>query len=308
MRVVSHVHAIELRRKKGDRTYILNLLLSNVVNALGDLVDLVGLAAVYQGGARGLKPGLEGLHRLESTELGQSSGLLDLLVGNLTSSNLLDSISDVLAGSGDLAGISGKRNSEETGVRVGVALGRDTELSEALGGLGQEREARGPLDGRLATKEGSEDSNLGLVARGPECAGAGEANHDSVFGLVGDALLTTVVLRGTLVLDLVLAGGASGRKPLEELTNPPRKLRGVGAAADESNVGLGVGILGELGESLDGEVFLKRDGGVRGDVVTETAVESQAVGGIDTKVLGVSRDSLLSELEEVGNELVQFPR
>lgn len=292
-----------LKRKK---TYILNLLLANAVEALGDLTDLVRLGTVDQGRARGLQTSLEGLDRLEGTELGQGSCLLDLIAGDLTSSGLLESVDDVLAGSSNLAGVSGKRNGEETGVRVGVVLGRGTDLREALGGLGQERGARGPLDGGLTTQEGGEDGSLGLVASGAECAGTREGDHESVAGLAGDALLTTVVFRSNLVLNLVLAGAASAGELLEELTGPLGELSRVGAATDKSNVGLGVGVLGELGEGLHVEVFLKWDGGVRGDVLTETTVESNTVGGIDSQALSVGGKGCLLVLEEGKDVLIQF--
>lgn len=283
------------------------MLLANAVEALGDLTDLVRLGAVDQGRARGLQTGLEGLDRLEGTELGQSNCLLDLIAGNLTSSGLLEGVDDVLAGGGNLTGVSGKRNGEETGVRVGVVLGRGTDLREALGGLGQERGARGPLDGRLTTKERGEDGSLGLVASGAECAGTREGDHEGVSGLAGDALLTTVVFRSNLVLDLVLAGAAaSAGELLEELTGPLGELGRVGTATDKSNVGLGVGVLGELREGLHVEVFLKGDGGVRGDVLTQTAVESKTVGGIDSQALSVGGKGCLLVLEEGKDVLIQF--
>lgn len=159
-----------------------------------------------QTGAGSLKTSVKSLERLQSTELGQGNGLLDVLAGDLAGGGLLQSVDDVLAGSANLLGLAGKGDSEEASVGVGVVLGGDVELGEVLGGLGQKGEARSPLDGGLAAQQGSQDGSLGLEASGTKGAGSGEGNHNSVAGLGGNALLTTEILGGNGGLDLVLAG------------------------------------------------------------------------------------------------------
>lgn len=65
-------------------------------------------------------------------------------------------------------------------------------------------------------------------------------------------------------------------------------------------------MLRELGDSIRGEVFLNRDGGVRGDVLTETAVESQTVGEVVGQGLRVGRQSLLLKLQVMNDMLIQL--
>lgn len=287
-------------------TYLLDLLLRDLLNGLGDLANLVGLGTVDQARAGSLEAGLESLDGLQSAELGQSSGLLDVLAGDLTGGGLLERIDDVLAGGTNLLSLAGQGDGEQTGIGVGQVLGGHVELVEALGGLGQERETGSPLDGGLAAEQGSEDGSLGLVASGAKGAGAGEGNHNGVADLGGDALLTTEVLAGGGGLDLVLAVGGAGGEVLEELARPLADIGGVGAGSNKSNVGLGVGILGVLSKSIGREVLLigRRRGGGNGGA--QATVESDTVGGIKSNVLGVGESGLLVVLEEVADNLVQF--
>lgn len=259
-----------------------------------------------QTGAGSLKTSVKSLERLQSTELGQGNGLLDVLAGDLAGGGLLQSVDDVLAGSANLLGLAGKGDSEEASVGVGVVLGGDVELGEVLGGLGQKGEARSPLDGGLAAQQGSQDGSLGLEASGTKGAGSGEGNHNSVAGLGGNALLTTEILGGNGGLDLVLAGGGTGGEILEELANPLGDIGRVGASSDESDVGLGVGILGELSQSITGDVLLIRGALGRSLGGAQAAVEGNAVSGIDGNVLGVGEDGLLLVLEQIADNLLQF--
>ena len=289
-----------------ERTYLLDLLLGDLLESLSNLVDLVGLVAVDETGAGSLKTGLEGLDGLQSAELGESNSLLDVLGGDLTGGGLLEGIDNVLAGGADLVGLAGQGDSEKTGIGVGEVLGRDAEMVEALGGLRQKGEAGGPLDSGLTAQKSSENGSLGLVACGAESAGTGEGDHNSIADLGGNALLTTVVLGGDGGQNAVFAGGVAGRGALEELSNPLRDLSGVGAAGDESNVGFGVGALSELGEGIAGDVLLVRRGLGGGNRGAQTAVESNTVGGIDSNGLRVGVDGLLLVLDEFADNLVQF--
>lgn len=259
-----------------------------------------------QAGAGGLETGLEGLDGFESAELGQSNGLLNILAGDLAGGGLLEGVDNILAGGGNLIGLAGEGDSEETGVRVGVVLGRDVELREALGGLGEEREAGGPLDGGLAAEQSSEDGGLGLEASSAKGAGAGEGNYGGAAVLGGDTLLTTEVLASLGGLDLVLAGGGTSGQILEELADPLGNIGGVGAGGDETNVGFGVGILGELSEGITRQVLLVRGGLGGGDGSTQATVEGNTVGGIKGNVLGAGGESQLLVLEEIDDNLLQF--
>lgn len=256
--------------------------------------------------AGGHETGLESLDGLQSAELGQSGGLLDVLAGDLAGGGLLEGIHDVLAGGTNLLSLAGEGDGEQTSVGVGDVLGRHLELVEALGGLGQERETGSPLDGRLAAQEGSKDGSLGLETGGAKGAGAGESDHDGVADLGGDTLLTTEVLAGSGGLDLVLAGGAAGGEALEELAHPLVDIGGVGTGGNESNVGLGVGILGELSQGVGREVLLVGRVGGGGDGRAQATVESDTVSSIESNVLGVGESGLLVILEEVADNLLQL--
>lgn len=268
-------------------TYLLNLLLRDLLKSLGNLADLVGLATVDQAGAGGLEAGLESLDGLESTELGQSGGLLDVLTSNLASGGLLEGVDDAFTGSANLVGLAGQSDSEKTGVRVSEVLGGNVELGEAVGGLRQERETGGPFDGGFAAQQGGQDGSLGLEASSAECAGTGERNHNGVAGLGRDTLLTTEVLGRLGGLYLELAGGTAGREVLEELAHPLGDVGGAGTSGNESNVRLGIGILGELGQGIGRQVFLVWGAQGRGDGGAQAAVESDAVSGINSHVLRV---------------------
>lgn len=292
--------------RKREKTYILDLRLSDAVEALGNLTNLVRLAAVDQGSTGGLKAGLEGLSGLESTELGQRNGLLDLVTSNLPGSRLLENVNHVLAGSSNLVGLSRDCNGEETGVGVGVVFGCDTDLREALGGLGEERETRSPLDGRLAAEEGRKNGSFRLVARSAKGARAREGNHNGVSRLGRDTLFATIVLGGSVGPHFELARAASAGDLCEELTNPPGHLCGGRAASNDGDVRFSVGVLGKLGDGIGREVLFERATGGGSNVLTQTAVEGKSVGSVNGDVLSIGGKGLLSVLDEVEDELVQL--
>ena len=290
------------------RTYILDLLLGDLLDALANLSNLEGCSVVDEGRASELHAGGQVLAGLESTEAGEGSSLLDLLCGDLAGSNLLDSLDNLLGGLTDsLARLAGNGDVEETSVGVGDVLGRDLDARDGLSGLGEDRGAGSPLDAGLTTKEGSEDSELGLVARGAEGARAREANHDGVARDVADTLLTSKVLgllgsnggEGT--------GGTGGRDVAEELANPLGDIcAGVGAAGDDGNGGLGISSLGEFSDSLSIDVVADRDGRGRSQRVSEATVESNAVHGFPSLGGGVRRKKFLIVLDMSEDEFLQF--
>jgi len=260
--------------------------------------------AVDETGTGDLHTSLEVLASLESAELGEGNSLLDVLAGDISGGDLLHSFGNVLAGGRELFGLSGNSDGEETSVRVGVVLGRDLDLREALGGLREEREARGPFDSRLTTKEGSQNGSLGLVARRTERAGTGEGDDNRVAGLARNALLTAIVLRRHALPRPKLAEAGTGRKTGEELTNPLGQLSRLRTAGNEGNVRLGICSPGELRNGFSGQVFLEWCSRGGGEALSETAVECQAVCRIKSQGLRVRQEGLLLELDDVQDDLV----
>lgn len=290
---------------KIERAYLLNLLSRDLLKARGNLGDLQGLGAINQGRAGKLNTGVKDLSGLECAELGQGDSLLDFLGGDLTGSDLLESIGSALGDSGNRVGLARDGNGEETGVRVGVVLGRNLD-AVALGGLPDEREARSPLDRRLASQQSSQNSNLRLVSRGAVLTGAGEADNDGVSGLAGSALLTTVELAGYVLLDLELTGRCGRGVLAKELAHPFGNLCRIGADGDKSNVGFGIGALGEFSNTLAGNIRLY--GGGRGGVkaLTKAAVESSCMSRVQGHIFCLLQKDLLAEPEVRKDKFVQL--
>ena len=237
---------------------------------------------------------------LELLELGGGLCLGDLLAGDFASCNLLDGVNGSLGSLSDGLGRAGDGGVQETGVGVDGAGGLDLGGGSGLG-LAEDGETGRPLDGRLATEKGAEDSDLGLVELAGEGAGAGEGNDHGVATIVGEALLTTVVLGLLGALAELLEG--SGRDVVEELANPLGKVAVVGTVGDKSEVGLGVCALGEVLDGLGVEVLgvgRLRGGGGR---VAEAAVEGEAVGRVDGHVDGAADEAGVGEVDQ-GQDLL----
>ena len=203
-----------------------------------------------------------------------------------------------------MIGLTRKRNSEEASIRVGVTLGRGTDLGEALSSLSQEGEARSPLDSGLTTEEGSKNRSLRFVARSAESGGSRECNNNSVTGFGRDTLLAAMVLGSCAGMELVLTRAARAGEFLEELANPLGQVSRVRATTNKGNVGLGISLLGELGEGFSRKVFLERSSGRRGNALTQAAVEGQSMGSIDSLLLRVGGKGLLSEFEVLDDDLI----
>ena len=268
---------------------------------------MVRLGVVNQSRAGSLQTGFERLDGLQSTELGVGSGLLDFFRGDFTSSDLLEHVDHGLAGRSHLADVTGQGDGQQPGVGVGVVGGRDLQLLDVLGGLREQREARGPFDGGLAAQQRRQHRHGRLVACGAEGTGAREGQHEGVAGLAGDPLLASVVFRRAVVLHLVRAGAAArAGQALEELADALRQVRRRRARADQCDVGLGVRVLGEFRHGLRVQVLVRRRGANGRDACAQSAVEGQSVGRVDSNGLGVRREEVLLQLEEVDDVLVQF--
>lgn len=233
----------------------------------------------------------------EEVELGLGDSLGEVLLGDTTSSDsleTLDSLNGDLADGGTLAG---DLDGEETSIGVGVVGGEGLGAGVGGGGLGEEAETGGPLDVGGTAEETDEDGSLGLAGAK---SSTGEANDDGVLAVLGNALLTTKVLGG----GSVQVAGAGGRNTLEEGLNPLLETGLAGTVGDNGNVGLVEGEVGEGGDRVLVEVGRGRgvDGRVEGR--TEAVVESDVVGGIEGDggrvelgLLGV--DAVLDELVEL---------
>lgn len=289
-------------------TYLLDLLFSDLLDALANLSDLEGSGAVDEGRSSQLHAGGEVLTRLQSAESGKGSGLLDLLRGDLTGSNLLDGLDDLLGSLTDrFAGLACNGDVEETSVGVGDVLGRDVDTWDTLSGLGEDRGARRPLDAGLATEEGSEDRELRLVASGAKSAGSGEANHDAVARDVADTLLTAIVLSLLGRNGGERTRGMGGGDVLEEFTNPLGDIRaGVGAAGNDGNGRFGIGSLGELSNGLSIDVLADGDRGGGGQWVSKATVESNVVHGFPSLGGVVGSNGVLAELDVFEDQFLQF--
>lgn len=238
---------------------------------------------------------------LESVELGVGNGLGDVLLGDGTAGDALERLDGLLSSLADRGSLAGELDGQETGVRVGDVGGLDGKTRQAGGGLGEQAEARSPLDGGLAAEERSENSKLGLGARD---VSAREGNDHGVAGGVAGTLLATVVLGG-LGLERLAALGRGGQLT-EELTGPAGQRLGRGAVSDEGNVGLGVDNVGEAGNVLLVHVLLVggRSRGVDGG--TEARVESDRVGVVQSDGGSIGGESGLLEAEDALNLLVEL--
>lgn len=223
-----------------------------------------------------------------------------MLAGDLAGSNLLDGVNGSLGSLSNGLGRAGDGGVQKTSVGVDGTGGLDLGGGSGLG-LAEDGEAGGPLDGGLATEQGAEDSNLGLVELAGEGAGAGEGNDEGVAAVVSEALLTAVVLGLLAALAELLEG--RGRDVVEELANPLGELAVVGAVGDNGEVGLCVCALGKVLDGLGVEVLGVGGGRGRGGRVAEAAVEGEAVGRVDGHLDGAADEALVGEVDQ-GEDLL----
>lgn len=283
------------------RTYRLDGFFCDAIDGLGNLVDLVCLVVVDEAGTGVLNSCGDVLAVLKLLELGSSLGLLEELLGNITSSDLLDELDSGLGSLRNVFRVAGDGSVQETGIGVDGAGGLDLGSGRSLC-VAEQREAGGPLDAGLSTEQRSEDSNLRLVELAGEGAGSRESNDESVGLGVSDALLSSVVLG-------LLGAGCErldGRIPnvTEEFVCPLVQLTVLGSVSHEGKVGLGVCDLGEPLDRVGLEVLSVRvrRGGSGG--VAETAVEGEAVSRVDGHLERVGEESLVGELEH-GEDLLE---
>lgn len=238
---------------------------------------------------------------LESVELGVRNSLCDVLLGDGAAGNALEGLDGLLGSLADRGSLAGELDGQKTGIRVSHVGSLDGKTRQAGGGLGQQAEARSPLDGRLAAEERGEDGKLGL---GASDVSAREGNDHRVAGGMAGALLTTEVLGG-LGLERLAALGRGGQLT-EELTGPARQGLGRSAVSDEGNVGLGVDNVREAGNVLLVHVLLVGGRGRRVEGGTETRVESDRVGVVQSDGGSIGGESGLLEAENALNFLVEL--
>ena len=230
-------------------------------------------------------------------ELGLGDRLGQVLLGDGALGDALESLDRLLGGLSDGRGGAVDLDGQQAGIRVGVVGGGYVGTRSAGGGLGQEAEARSPLDVGLAAEESDEHVDLGRA--GGERS-TREAENQRVGALLGDTLLTTVVLGG--------GRGQLGRRRLgnglEERFDPLGQPDLVGTVGDDGDVGLGVGSLGEGRNGVLVQVARDGSGGGRVEGGAETVVEGNGVGGIQSEGRGV--DLGLLEMNDPLDILVEL--
>lgn len=283
-------------------TYSLDLLLSNRLQSLGNLLKLEWLATLDETSTSGDKSSTELLNLLERAVLGTGNSLGDVLLGNGAFRDRLDDLDGLSSGAANSLSWAREADGKETGVGVGGVDGRNAGAWGGCGGLCEEGESWGPLDGGLAAQKSSEDSHLWLVGgASSEGCGAWEGNNVGVGGAgVGNALLTAVVL-GCWARKLNLW---SSLDITEEFANPLGELSLSSSVGDNSDVGLGVSRLGELGDALLIQVLGEWGCGSWAQWCTETAVECDVVDRVGGDLGGVGCGSGLLEVDGVLNLLV----
>lgn len=262
----------------------------------GETVELVGLGGLARenrvGGSEDEGLGSVELDGLGVAGLGDGTG--ELLLANV--GGALDGLSDLLGdGTDTLVGGGLDDDVEEGGVRVGG--GERADLGSGnLGGSDRERAGAGdPLEGGLTAEKVGEDGNFGgllaLLSVGDHESGLGSRVG---VGVEGKTFLTAEVFGGRR-----REAGAGGRSRAEGLLNSRGEGLGGNSLADDGDVVLREGSLGEL---LD---VVKGDGGVGGseDGVSEAAAEGDGVGSVDTGSDRAGRGGLSLSLDLGEDEL-----
>lgn len=234
---------------------------------------------------------------------GTRLSLLDVLALDVATRDLLQSLDSLRGSTRDVLGGTADGDGKKAGIGVDEALGVDLRAGEVLAGLGEEREARGPLDLGLAAEEGTKDGDLRLVGATGVGAGAGEGDDNGVLAGVGDTLLTTIVL-GLGRLESLRGRGDAG----EELVDPLGQLALLGAVGDNGKVALAVGLRGKLGDGLGLEVLAIGGRGGGDERGAQATVEGETVNGVQSKLAGVGEALLVGEVDERDNLFVENVR
>lgn len=211
----------------------------------------------------------------------------------------LDSLHSTLTGR---HGRASHLNGEETSVTVGQVLSNNLGARGIGRSLGENAEARSPLDARLAAKQSAQDSDVGFV--GGE-VGAGEGDNHSIGTGQRSSLLTTIVLRWLGEERQRAVGGRSLDIP-EERLDPLAQAGLAGAVGDNRDVRLGIDTLSERGDRVLVQVWSQRCrvGWVNGG--TETFVEGDCVSVIQSLGQGTLGGLLLLQLQDMLDLLVEF--
>lgn len=286
-----------------SRTYCLDLLSSHRLVALQSTSNLKDLATVNQAVARRNHTRASQFVGRQQVELRLGNGLGQNVLGDTRLSNALDSLNSLLSTLANSSRRSRNLDREQAGVGVCQVLGHNGGARGGSGGLRQQGEARRPLDVGLAAKEGRQDGKVGLVGGEVE---TGESEDQSIGASERRALLAAVVLGG-LGEELERACRRGG-DVLEERLDPLRQVCLGGAIGNDSDIGLGVNSRGKVGNRVLAEVGAERGRARRVNRGTETLVEGDGVGVIESLRQGVVGEFALLQLQNVCNLLVELVR
>lgn len=217
--------------------------------------------------------GATGLLGGQRIEAGLGNSLGNILLGGRATGNGLEDLDGSISSRANSGGrLASDLQGQQAGIRVSQVAGDHLGAVDASRGLGQQGEARGPLNVRLATEQSSQDLN-GSVG-GVQAAGR-EGNDDSVARGGLDAVLAAKVLGGGAGEGAAGVGGL-----LEELVNPLAQGNLGSAIGNQGKVGAGVGGAGELGDTGVAQVAAEGRGrrGVQG--LTQAGVEGNGVDSI----------------------------
>lgn len=198
----------------------------------------------------------------ELLELGRSTGLREVFVRDLSFRDLSEGVDSPFGAGADVVCVrTGNGDMEEAGVGVHRGFGSDGEARHIGGRFGEEGEARGPLDGGLATEQSGQHGYFGFVEAACQRARAGKGEDHGIAIAVGDAFLTAIVLGLVFVDeagDVAWWGAAQG---WEEVRDPALEVGVLGAVGNDGDVGFAVGEGGVGGNRIVREVLLKGAGG-----------------------------------------------
>lgn len=289
------------RIKETGIAYSLQLISGNAIDTLGQRGEVSGLAAVDKTRTSLQKARRSQLSLLQNVELGVGNGLGNVILADAAIGNALQGLASLLSTLTDRGSVAGQLNGQQTSIRVSQVRGRDGETRGSSSGLGEEAEARGPLDGRLSTKKSSQDGNLRL---GASSIGSRESNDHSIATRMASSLLTAVVLGSLSLKGLAALGGS--RNILEELANPVGQGISGGTIGNNSDVGLGVDNVGVAGNVLFVQVLLdgRRGRGVDGS--TEAVVEGNGMGVVEGESSNVGIEGGLLEVENSFDVFVEL--
>lgn len=288
---VSHYKEPRLRQSL-LQTYLLDFLGSHRLIALQCTRNLEDLATVDQAVAGSNHTVASQLVGRQEVEFGLGNSLGQDLLCDAGLGNTLQGLDSLLGARLDCLRRTGDLNGQETSVGVSKVLGHNSGARRGSRSLGKKAETRRPLNAGLATEQGGQDSNVGLIGGEIE---PGETNDQSVGASQRSSLLAAVVLGG-LDEQLVRAGGRSWHVPEEGIDPLGQAALGC-AVGDDRDVGLSVDGRRELGNGVLAQVGAERGraGGVDGGA--QALVKGNSVGVVKGLGEGVMGKLVLLQLQ-----------